>query len=423
MPTMLEGWSTLRHRDFALACGARFAVTMALHIVNVAIGWYIYDVTSSPLALGYLGLAGLAPSLSLALFTGYAADHIDRRLIMFACDIVLTLTALALLWLIATGSGSVWPIYLIVVFAAASRAFHNPAAQAIIPALVPTDLLSRAVAFASGAFQTAQILGPAIGGLVYAIDPRAAFMLAAALYASSAFAALAIKHRSVSGSGKAPLSLSSLLAGFDFTWRKPVVLGAVSLDAMVVLFGGVVLLLPIFAKDILQVGPLGLGLLRAGPAIGAVLMAAWLANNDYVKRNAGPKLFRTVAMFGAATVLFGFSQSFWLSLACLIVVGASDMVSVVIRHTMVQTETPDVLRGRVSAVNSLFITTSAELSQFRAGAIAGLLGAVPAVIIGGLAAVGLALVWPRLFPDLADRDHLVEPLAPEPPPLKGNSKP
>jgi MFS family permease len=404
-----DGWSTLKYRDFALVCGARFAVTLALQITGVAISWYIYDVTGSAFALGYLGLAGFLPAVVLVLVTGTVADRFDRKRILFASDLVLTLTALALFWLVAAGYGTVWPIYLIIVCVSASRAFHNPAAQAIIPALVPQDELAKSIAFASGSFQAAQILGPALGGLLYAVSPVLPFIVAGALYAGSAMASLSIRHRSDTAAGsKAPITINSVLAGFDFTLKKPVVLGAMSLDTFVVMLGGVVVLLPIFAKDILQVGPVGLGLLRAAPAVGALMMAAWLANNDFVQRKAGARLFQTVAVYGAATLCFGLSGTLWLSLLCLVVVGASDMISVVIRHTMVQSETPDDLRGRVSAVNALFISSSSELGQLRAGVFAGFIGAAPAVVIGGAMVVGLSYLWPLLFQGLRDRDHLVE---------------
>ncbi len=401
----------LRNRDFTLVCGARFSVTLALHIVNVAIGWYIYDVTGSAFALAYLGLAGLVPALTLMLVTGIVADRFDRRIVMFGADLVLAVTGLALLWLVARAEGVVWPIYLIIVLVSASRAFHNPAGQAIIPALVPPEQLSSAIAISSSTFQAAQILGPAIGGILYAVDAKLPFIVGTVLYAASALASLTVRARPVPTSSKGPVTLKSLMAGFDFAWRKPVVFGAVALDAAVVMLGGVIVLLPIFAKDVLDVGAAGLGLLRAAPAAGAVLMALWLANNDFVKRGTGRKLFGTVAIYGLATALFGLSGNFLLSLALLVIVGASDMISVVIRHTMVQAETPDDLRGRVAAVNSLFISSASELSQFRAGAMAGLIGAGPAVVIGGLMAAGLALLWPRLFPGLAARDHLVEPAA------------
>ena len=402
-------WTTLHNRDFALVCCARFAVTLAIHVANVAIGWYIYDVTGSAFALAYLGLAGLIPALTLVLLTGYVADRIDRRLVLFGSDLVLTATGLVLHWLVMSGGSIVWPIYLVVMAVSASRAFHNPAAQAIIPALVPPEQLQSAIALSSSVFQSAQILGPALGGILYALDPKLPFAIASALYGISALASLAVRHRSAPAPGKMPLSIKSLMAGFDFACRKPVIFGAVALDAAVVMLGGVVVLLPIFAKDILQVGPLGLGLLRAAPAFGAVLMALWLANNDFVAHGTGRKLFGTIGIYGIATGLFGLSTSFPLSLLLLIIVGASDMISVVIRHTMVQAETPDDLRGRVAAVNSLFLSSSSELSQFRAGTVAGLIGAGPAVFIGGLMAASLSLIWPLLFPGLAARKHLIEP--------------
>lgn len=402
-------WGVLRHRDFALICGARFAVTLAIHIANVAIGWYIYDVTGSAFALAYLGLAGLVPAIALVLLTGYVADRVDRRLVLFWSDLVLTGTGLLLLWLVLRGDAIIWPIYLAVMLVSASRAFHNPAAQAIVPALVPQDQLQSAIALSSSFFQSAQILGPALGGILYALDPKLPFVAASMLYAGSALAALAVRHRSAPATGKMPMTVKSLLAGFEFALSKPVVFGAVALDAVVVMLGGVVVLLPIFAKDILEVGPLGLGLLRAAPALGAVLMALWLAQNDFVKRGTGQKLLGTIFIYGAATAMFGLSTSFLLSLLLLVIVGASDMISVVIRHTMVQAETPDDLRGRVAGVNSLFLTSSSEISQFRAGAVAGLIGAGPAVLIGGVMAACLPVIWQRLFPALARRDHLVDP--------------
>ena len=403
----LAGWSTLRHRDFALVCAARFAVMLALQMTNVAIGWYIYDVTGSAFALGMLGIAGFAPTIVLVLLTGLAADRIDRRLIMFASDLVLTGATIVLLWLVASGQGIVWPVYVILVLVSASRAFHNPAGQAIIPGLVPQTQLGQAIAFAAGSLQSAQIIGPALGGIFYAIDARLPFLVGAVLYAGSAFAVLTVKARPVETTRKTPVTLRSLMAGFEFAWNRQVVLGAMLLDTVVVMFAGVVLLLPIFAKDILGVGPVGLGLMRAAPAVGAVGMAVWLSGNAYVQRRAGVRLLQTIAAYGAATAMFGLSTSFLLSLACLVAAGASDMISMVIRHTMVQAETPDDLRGRVSAVNSLFITASSELGQFRAGIVAGLLGAMPAAVIGGLTAIGVALLWPRIFPELRARDHLV----------------
>jgi len=403
----LEGWYTLKHRDFALTCGARFLVMLAMHMQNVAIGWFIYDVTADPFALGLLGLAGLAPALLLILLTGLAADRIDRRVVLIGSSTAMSLAGLALLCQVASGASMVWPVYLFVAVFSAARSFYNPASQALVPNLVPANQLANAIAFTSGASQAAAISGPALGGLLYAAEPRLPFLVATACFVLAATSAFAIRHRSAPPP-KEPVSWRSLLAGIEFARSRPVVLGAISLDMMAVMLGSVVALLPIFAKDILHVGPWGLGLLRSAPAIGALLMAAALANHPFVKRNSGPKLFQFVIIYGLATLCFGLSENLYLSIACLVVAGAADMVSVVIRHTLVQAETSDALRGRVAAVNSLFTNTSGELGQLRAGVIAGFFGSVPTVIFGGLAAIGVAMLWARLFPDLRHRDSLVE---------------
>lgn len=403
----LEGWQTLRHRDFALTCGARFLVTIAMHMQNVAIGWFIYDVTADPFALGLLGLAGLVPPLSLILLTGLVADRVDRRLILISSSAVMTLAGLALLWHVGSGSSLVWPIYLFVILFSGSRSFYNPASQALVPNLVPPQHLANAIAFTSGAGQAATISGPALGGLLYAVDARLPFAVAAVCFILAATSAMTIRHRSAAPP-KEPTTWRSLLAGIEFARSRPVVLGAISLDMMAVMLCGVTALLPIFAKDILNVGPFGLGLLRSSPAVGALLMAMVLANRPFVQRHAGTRLFQFVGIYGLATLCFGLSQNLFLSIACLVAAGAADMVSVVIRHTMVQAETADALRGRVAAVNSLFISTSSELGQLRAGVVAGFFGAVPAVVAGGLGAVIVAVLWARLFPALRDRDHLVE---------------
>jgi MFS family permease len=401
-----ETWTILRYRDFAVVCGARFAVTLAMHMQNVAIGWYVYDVTRNPFALGFLGLAGFIPTVALMLVTGHVADRVDRRLILICSSIAMAATALALLVLVWAGAGTVWPVYFILVFFAAARSFFNPSSQAMVPNLVPPAELPSAIAFSSGTFQAAVIGGPALGGLLYAVDPRLPFGMSLIFNVVAALSAVAIRHRSAA-TPKQPATWRTLIAGFEFALARPVVLGAISLDMFAVLFGGVVALLPIYAKDVLEVGPWGLGLLRSAPAIGAVAMATALASTALIKRQAGTRLFVGVAAYGLATAIFGLSTSFILSLVCLTIVGAADMVSVVIRHTMVQAETPDDLRGRVAAVNTLFISTASELGQLRAGVLAGFLGAVPAVVIGGVGAVLIALLWSQLFPSLRDRDHLV----------------
>ena len=250
--------------------------------------------------------------------------------------------------------------------------------------------------------------GPAVGGLLYALGSVFPFATATITLAAAMIAAFLIRYRGAATEVREPISMKVLTAGFSFTRSRPVVLGAIALDACVGLLANVVILLPIFAKDILHVGPWGLGLLRSAPAVGAMLMAMWLAQNDFVKRHAGIRILASVAIFGLATVAFGLSQSFILSLIALAIVGAADMVSVVIRHTLIQGDTPDELRGRVSAVNSLFVTSSSELGRFRAGMIAGLFGPVAAVVIGGASALVMTALWPVIFRDLKNRDHLVE---------------
>ncbi len=405
----LNGWATLRHRDFAFLCSARFTVTLALLIAQVAMGWWLYDLTNDAFALGYLGLAGFVPALIMVPATGYAADNFDRRFLILISSLLLAGTGALLLYLIWFGGGLVWPIYVIVVMISIARSFANTAIQALTPNLVPQEQLSTAVAFSSSALQAAIIAGPAIGGLLYVVSSIAPFIAALVLWIVAAIAAWAIKHRGRAESGDKTISLRTLTAGFGFAWSRPVVFGAITLDALVVILGNVVILLPIFAKDILNVGPWGLGLLRSAPALGAFLMAVWLTRSDYVQRQAGTKLFGTVVIFGAATAVFGLSENFLLSLIALIIVGGADMISVVIRHTLVQSETPDTVRGRVTAVNSLFSSSSGELGQFRSGVVAGFFGPVVAVVAGGLGAVAVALLWPILFKDLRRRDHLVEP--------------
>ena len=401
-----EGWQTLRHRDFALTCSARFLVTIAMHMQNVAIGWFVYDVTSDPFALGLLGLAGLTPALVLLLVTGLAADRFDRRLILIGSSGMMTLSGLALLLHVGAAGTIVWPVYVFLAVFSGARSFYNPASQALVPNLVPASQLASAIAFISGTSQAATVTGPALGGLFYALDPRLPFAAATACFVLAAVCALAISHRAAPASEAR--TWRSLLAGIEFAWSRPVVLGAISLDMMAVMLCSVIALLPIFAKDILEIGPFGLGLLRSAPAIGALLMALVLANWPFVQQNSGTHLFRFVALYGLATLCFGLSENLILSMLCLTVAGAADMVSVVIRHTMVQAETTDSLRGRVAAVNTLFISTSGELGQLRGGVVAAFLGAVPTVVIGGVAAIGVAYLWARLFPELRNRNRLVE---------------
>jgi MFS family permease len=406
-----EGLKLFReYPDFAFAVLVRFTVTLAQQIIQVANGWYIYDVTGSAFALGYLGLAGLIPALSLVVVTGYVADRYPRRLIMLCSDLALLVAACGLLGLVTFGYGTVWPIYIISILVSSARAFNSPAVQAIVPSVLPPEKLPNGVTISSSMFTAGQIIGPALGGILYAIDDKVAYATPIALFAVGAMFAISIKYNASAVSRKEPVSLKTLLAGFQFAWQERIVLGAVSLDTVCVAFGSVTLLLPVFAKDILQIGPEGLGILRSAPAVGGILMAIWLSNNDYVKRDSGTKLFVSVGLFGLVLALFGLSTNVYLSILLLVLSGAVDMVSVVIRHTLVQSETPDELRGRVSSVNAVFITSSTELGNIRAGIFAGLFGAAPAAVIGGLVSIGLSLLWPKLFPELRARDHLVDPV-------------
>jgi hypothetical protein len=298
-------------------------------------------------------------------------------------------------------------VYLFVAGYAAARAFFQPASQAILPNLVPLYHFGQAVAFASGVHQAATIAGPAIGGLLYALDARLPFGFTLVCFAVSALAMLAVRYRGAPGQ-REPATWRSVIAGLEFTLKRPVLLGAITLDMFAVILASAIALLPIFAKDILQVGPWGLGLLRSAPAVGALAMAMLLSKTSFMSRRAGPRLFWTVAGYGLATIGFGLSESFFLSMLFLVLIGATDMISVVIRMTIMQAETPNDLRGRVAAVNSLFITTSNEIGQFEAGVLAGFIGAVPAVVLGGLGAIAVAGAWSRMFPDLRNRDYLVD---------------
>lgn len=403
-----NGWATLQNREFALLCGLRVSSTLASNISNVAIAWYVYEVTGDAFALAYLGLAQFVPALLLVMFSGLAADRIDRRLLLFIASSILASMGVILLVIIWFQPGLVWPLYAIVFAKAAARSFTSAPTQAMLPNLVPKSDLASALAINTGAFNAATIAGPAIGGFLYAIYPLLPFIVTAALWCLTPIAALAIRYRPVTEIKKPPVTVKSLLAGFEFAWSRPVVFGAISLDAMVVLLGGLTVLLPIYAKDILDVGPTGLGLMRSAPAAGSLLMAAYLAHNNFAQRNTATRLFQTIAVFGLATVAFGLSENFLFSLAALFIVGASDMVSVVIRHTLVQAETPDDVRGRVTAVNQFFASSTGQLGDFRSGLIAGLVGPMFSAVTGGLAVVALVVIWPLLFPDLRRRNYLVE---------------
>ena len=393
------------HRSFILLWFARLASVTAGQMLMVALGWQMYDLTGSAWDLGLVGLLQFLPALALALPAGQWIDRHHRGRILAGCLALQVAVALALA--LGSGGGLVtreWLLALSVVLGAL-RAVQMPAQQALTPLLVPTADLPRAMAFSSAGLQGAIIAGPALGGLIYAAGASATYGACAALFAVAGALCLAIRYDHQPPPHEPP-SWHSLLAGLRFVAAHKVVLGAVSLDLFAVLLGGATALLPMFAKDILHVGPLGLGLLRGAPALGALAMSLVLTRWP-ARRRVGPLMLAAVAVYGAATLVFGVSTNFGLSMAALAVTGAADMISVVIRQTLVQLETPDAMRGRVSAVSSLFIGASNQLGEFESGATAAWLGPVGSVVLGGVGVLVVAGLWPRLFPALSRRDALL----------------
>lgn len=395
---VLSPMSVLRHRPFAFFWCARVLTTMARQMQAVAVGWLVYDLTHSALALGLVGLVQFVPTVLLALAVGHVADRYDRRLVLRVSQTVAGLAAATL----ALGSVGGWltrdVIFVAIFVIGAARAFEAPTLHAIVPGLVPPELFSRAIALSASAHQTAVIVGPAIGGLIYLAGPTVAFATCSAFFIlASVFVALIRIERPPAK--REPLNIETLFAGVAFIRKHPALFGAISLDLFAMLLGGATALLPIYARDILMIGPWGLGLLRSAPAVGAISASVFLARHP-LERRVGWIMFAAVASFGCATIVFAVSMSFWLSLAALAVLGASDSVSVVIRQSLVQLETPDGMRGRVSAVHSLFVGTSNTLGEFESGVTAAWFGTVPAVLIGGIGTLLVVLLWVRLFPEL-----------------------
>ena len=396
--------SILRHKPFAFFWFARGFTSIAFQIQGVAVGWQVYALTGSAFYLGLVGLAQFLPMFVLTLAVGHVADRYDRRIVVRLCQIVEGLAAAAL----AFGSFSGWQtkesILAVVFVAGAARAFEGPTMQALVPGLVPGPLIPRAVAWSASAHQTGTILGPALGGLLYMAGPTAAYATASILFltASSLVALIRIER---TPPNREPVSLQSLFAGIVFIRNQPVILGAISLDLFAVLLGGATALLPVYARDILAAGPWGLGLLRSAPAVGALAMSIFLARHT-IEHRIGWIMFGAVVIFGVATIVFALSTSFVLSLGALVVLGAADVISVVIRSSLVQIKTPDEMRGRVSAVNSMFIGTSNQLGEFESGLTAALFGVVPAVLIGGVGTLVVVIIWMRLFPPLLRIDSL-----------------
>jgi MFS family permease len=367
-------------------------------MLAVAVGWRIYALTNSAFDLGLVGLAQFVPMVLLTLLVGPVADRFDRRFIAGICQVVEGVAAAVLAVGTVRGFLGRDGIYATVAMIGAARAFESPAMAALLPDLLTRGLVERGSAWSASASQTAQIVGPALGGGLYVLGPAVVFAVAAGLLLAAALLLARIRVAPVP-STRATITWRSFVAGLAFVWEDPPILGTVSLDLFAVLLGGVTALLPIFARDILMIGPWGLGLLRAAPACGALAMSVYLAHRP-LRTPTGPTMFGAVIMFGAATILFAVSTNFVLSLASLVVLGASDVVSVVIRFSLVQLRTPPEMRGRVSAINALFIGTSNQLGEFESGLTAALFGTVPAALLGGIGTIAVAGLWMRLFPQL-----------------------
>jgi len=392
------------HRAFVFFWFTRVATIIGYQMLTVAVGWQVYALTGRALDLGLIGLVQFLPAVMLLLWAGHVADRHDRRRIARICQAAEALVALAL----ATGSAMGWiteyAIFALVFVVGGVRAFETPSLQAMLPALVPARLLPRAVASSATATQTAIVIGPALGGLIYIAGPAWTYGTSAAMFVTAAIMTSRIRYEHVLHA-REPATLKSVFAGLAFLRSRQAMLGAVTLDMVAVLLGGVTALLPIYARDILHTGPWGLGFLRSAPALGALTMALWLARRP-LQRHAGRTMFAAVAVFGAVTMVFGLSRWFPLSFAALVLLGASDMISVVVRASLIQLGTPDAMRGRVSAVNAMFIGTSNQLGEFESGVTAAWLGTVPSVVIGGIGTILAVLLGMRLFPQLARIDRL-----------------
>ena len=397
-------YAAFRHGPFLRYWLARFMATFATQIVSVAVGWQIYDITRDPFDLGLVGIVQFAPALLLVLVTGAVADRFGRRLIMSVSAALEAVCAAALLVLSFRGLVSPVPIFVVLAFFGVVRAFFGPASSSLVANLVPPEDFANAIAWNSSAWQTATIVGPVAGGLLYGLSAEASYGTAAVLMLVAAGLVLTIPKPAQHTETEQP-TLSSLFDGFRYIWREKIVLGAISLDLFAVLLGGATALLPVYARDILELGPWGLGLLRAAPGIGAVCVAMWLAGHP-IRDHAGIILFSFVALFGVFTAVFGVSTIPWLSIIALALLGAADMISVYVRETLIQLWTPDRLRGRVNAVNQVFVGASNELGEFRAGTMAALFGAVPAVLFGGAGSILVAGLWAWLFPQLRRARHL-----------------
>ena len=396
--------SPWRHGAFLRFWAASAGTSFGFQMMSVAVGWQIYAITGRALDLGLVGLVQFLPSLLLALPAGHAADRYPRQRIVVASQLVVFAAIGLLAFLTGATSIGETTIFVLLFAIGIATALKGPAQSAMLPALVPPAILPQAMALSSSGWQAAAIVGPALGGLLYALGPTVVYTVAAALYGASALLMSSVRYAQAP-LAREPTTLATVFAGVRFIRAHPDVLGVISLDLFAVLLGGATALLPIFAKDVLHTGPLGLGLLRGAPAVGGLLMAAWLSRRA-IERRVGTMMFASVAVFGVATIAFGWSRSMGLSLAALLVLGAADMVSVVIRTALVQLDTPDAMLGRVNGVNAIFINTSNQLGEFESGLLAAWIGAVPAVLVGGVGTIVVVGLWMLLFPTLRRRQRL-----------------
>ena len=399
----------LRIRDFALFLAGRFCNVLAAQMQWVAVGWYLYDLTRDPMTLGWAGLAAFVPIALLTLPAGDLADRADRRLVLFAAHLIQALAAALLLVLVAVKTSATWPFYGALVLSGTTRALAGPASKSLAPLLVPREQFAQSVAWGTSAQQIAIITGPALGGLIYLAGAPVTFGACLVVALGAALAMLAIRTRVVASKEAGGTAFSRALAGLRYLMTQPIVLGAIPLDLFAVLLGGVNALLPVFARDILQVGPAGLGILRSTFAVGAIATSLVLAQLPESRQpHAGRALFGGVALFGAGAILFALSGHFAIAMLALFIMGASDAMSVFVRATVVQLATPEDMRGRVSAIHVLFVGCTNELGEFRAGLLASLFGAVPAALAGGIGTLVIVALWSQLFPGLRRVDRLSE---------------
>jgi MFS family permease len=394
----------LHNKSLIFLLAARVSTAIAFQMITVAVGWQIYSITQMPIYLGLVGLVQFLPMVLLTLVVGYVADHYDRKLIICFSQIAESIGIFLLAYKSYIGSITEEGILVTIFFISTANAFQGPSMQSLLPNVVSKEVFPEVAALAASTAQFAFIIGPAIGGILYALDPEVVYSIAGILTLVTSVIILFVSIRKESPKSES-ITRNSIFGGIAFIRSKPAILGAISLDLFAVLFGGATALLPVYASNILKIGPLGLGLLRSAPAVGALIMSAFLAKRP-LKRNEGLKMFIAVIFFGIFTIIFAVSTSFLLSLISLVLLGASDVVSVVVRLTLIQLGTPDNLRGRVNAVNSMFIGTSNQLGEFESGLTASLIGVVPAVLLGGIGSIIVAILWMKLFPELLHATNL-----------------